>query len=78
MSYLYSSIVTKLDITNQGSKANNDTSTFVSADQRKLGRYWPIAVDGVKISVTDTRIFDVDENLIWAGLSNRNLFIDNS
>lgn len=78
VSYLYASIVTKLNIPNQGSKANNDTSTFVSADQRKLRRYWPIAVDSVKISVTNTGIFDVDENLVWAGLSNRNLFINNS
>lgn len=50
----------------------------MSTDQRKFGRYWPVAVDRVKISVTDTRIFDVDEDLIWAGFSNRDLFIDNS
>ncbi|KAH0238194.1 GroES-like protein, partial [Aureobasidium melanogenum] len=33
---------------------NNDTSTFVAANKRKLGWKGPVAVQGVEIGVTDT------------------------
>jgi hypothetical protein len=40
---------------------------------------WPVTVDGVQIGVADTRVLDVDKNLIWAGLLNRNpLVVDGS
>ena len=35
----------------------------------------PIAVHSVEISVADTRVLDVDKNLIWAGLLNGNLLV---
>lgn len=52
---------------------NNDTSTFVATNKWKLGWQWPIAVHGVEISVANTRILDVDEDLIWAWLLDWNL-----
>jgi hypothetical protein len=35
----------------------------------------PVAIHGVEISVADTRVLDVDENFIWAGLLNGNLLV---
>lgn len=35
----------------------------------------PVAVHSVEISVADTRVLDVDKNLIWAGLLYGNLFV---
>ena len=35
----------------------------------------PVTVHGVEISVTDTRVLDVDKNLIWARLLDGNLLV---
>jgi hypothetical protein len=78
ISYLYTSIVTDLDVFNERSECNDDTGTFVSTDKWKLGGQWPVTVHGVEISVADTRVLDVDENLIWTGLLDWNFLVDNS
>ena len=36
---------------------------------------WPVTIDGMKISVADTRVLDVDENLIRTWLLNWNLLV---
>lgn len=36
---------------------------------------WPVTVDGVEICVANTRILDVDENLIRTGLLDGNLLV---
>jgi hypothetical protein len=35
----------------------------------------PVTVDGVQISMADTRVFDVDKNLIRTWLLDRNLLV---
>lgn len=65
----------QLPVLHKVALCNNDTSTFVATNQRKLGRQWPITVHGVEVSVTNTRILDVDENLIWAWLLDGDLLV---
>jgi len=35
----------------------------------------PVAIDGVEIGVTDARVLDVDEDLIWARLLDWDLLV---
>jgi hypothetical protein len=67
-----------LDVFDERSASYNNTSTFVSADKGEFSCQWPITVHCVEICVTDTGVFDVDENLIWAWLLNWNFLVDNS
>jgi len=76
--YLYTSIVTNFNIIDEGPAGNDDTGTFVSTNKWELGCQWPITVNGVQISVADTRVLDVDENLIRTGFLDGNLLVDNS
>lgn len=57
-----------LNVGGEVTLGNNDTGTFVSTDEWKLGWEWPVAVHGVQVSVAYTRVLDVDEDLIWAWL----------
>jgi len=66
--YLYTSMVTNLNVVYEVSFCNNDTSTLVPADQWKLGGQRPVSVHGMKISVAHSRELDVDQDLIWAWL----------
>jgi hypothetical protein len=76
--YFDTSMVTNLNILYEFTPCYNNTRTFVSTDQWKLCWQRPVTVDSVEISVADTRVLDVDENFIWAGLCNRDLLVDNS
>jgi hypothetical protein len=76
--YLNSTIITNLDVLHEFTSGYDNTSTFVSTNQWELRCQWPVAVDGVEIGVADTRVLDVDENLIWAGLLNWDLLVDDS
>jgi hypothetical protein len=73
--YLYTSIITNLDILNKRSESHDDTSTFMPTDERELGVQRPVTHHGVEIGVADTRVLDVDENLIWTGLLDWNLLV---
>lgn len=78
VTYLNTSIVTNLNVLDELSPSYNNTGTLMSADQWELCWQWPVTVDSVEICVADTRVFDVDENLIWAGLCNWDLLVDDS
>lgn len=66
-----------LDILDEVTLGNNNAGTFVATNQWKLGWEWPVAVDGVQISVAHTGVLDVDEDLIWAGLLDIDLLVLN-
>lgn len=68
-------MVPNLYILDELTTANNDTGTLVAADQGKLDRERPVAVQGVEVGVADTSVFDVDKNLIGAGLGNGDLLV---
>jgi hypothetical protein len=72
---LYTGVVANFDVLDEGTSCHNDTSTFVSTHERKLGGQWPIAVHSVEICVADTRELDVDKYLIWAWLLDRDLLV---
>lgn len=76
--YLDTSVVAKLNILNKRSKANDNTGSFMSSHQRKLGSQRPVAIDCMEIGVADPGVLDVDENLIWAGFLNWNFLVDDS
>lgn len=71
-------MIANLNIVDEGTAGYNNASTFVSTDQWELPLQWPVSVDGVEISVTDTRVLDVDENLIWARFLHWDLLVDDS
>lgn len=70
MLYLDTGMITDLNVLDQRATCYNDTSTLVTSNKWKLGCQWPVTIDGVKICVANSRVFDVDEYLIWAGLCN--------
>jgi hypothetical protein len=74
--YLYTSILADLDIVNEIAFSYNNTSTFVTTNERKLGCQWPISIDSVEIGVADTRVLDVDQNLVWTWFLDWDLLID--
>lgn len=76
--YLNTSIVTDLNVLNEGSTSYNNTSTFVSTNKRQLRGQWPVAVNRVEVCVAHTGVFDVNENLVGARLLNWNLLVYNS
>jgi hypothetical protein len=65
-----------LDILDQVTLGDNDTSTLVSADEWKLGGKWPVSVHGVQVGVAYTGKLDVDEDFIGAGLLDGNLLVN--
>jgi len=71
-------MITDLDVLDEFTPSYDNTSTLVSTDQWELRRQWPVTVDGVEICVADAGVLDVDENLIWAGLCNWDLLVDDS
>jgi len=64
-----------LNVVHERSESHNNASAFMSADEGELGCQWPISVHCVKICMADTRVFDVDENLIWTWLLNWDLLV---
>jgi hypothetical protein len=66
-------MITNFNIFDQLAAGNDDTSTFVSTDEGELCGKRPVTVDGVEIGMTDTGVFDVDEDFIWAWLGNIDL-----
>ena len=75
---LYTGVVANFDVLDEGTSCHDDTSTFVSTHERKLGCQWPIAVHSVEICVADTRELNVDKYLIWAWLLDGDLLVLNS
>ena len=75
---LYAGVVANFDVLDEGTSCDDDTSTFVSTHERKLGRQWPITVYSVEICVADTRELNVDKYLIWAWLLDGDLLVLNS
>jgi hypothetical protein len=70
-------MVTNLNIVDEVTLRYHNTSSFVATDERKLRWDWPVAIDGVEIGVADTRVLDVDKDLIWTWLLDWNLLIFN-
>ena len=69
-------VVADLDILDERADSYDDTGTFVATDKGHLGGKRPVTVHGVEIGVADARVLDVDEDLIRAGLGNRDLLVD--
>jgi len=65
------SIVTNLKVGDILALGNNDASAFVATDKRKLGVKGPVTVVSVEVSVADTRVLDVDKNLVGRGGGDR-------
>lgn len=68
-------VVANLDIFDEVAYCDNNTCTLVTTDKRKLGWQWPVAVDGVQVSVADARVLDIDEDLIWTWLLDWDLLV---
>jgi hypothetical protein len=48
----------------------------MSADERHLDWEGPVAFHGVEVGVADARVADFDEDLVGAGLGDRDLLED--
>lgn len=62
-------------IADQGTLGNNYPGSLMATDERELGGERPVAVDGVEVGVADTRVLDVDEDFIRAGLLDGDLHV---
>jgi len=74
---LNTDVVAKLDILDEITASDNNTGTLVATDKGQLGVKGPVTHDSVEIGVADTRVLDVDEDLIGTGLLDGNLLVDN-
>jgi hypothetical protein len=78
VAYLDTHMVANLDVLvgDEGSLGHDHTSALMASDEWvRLGRERPIAILGVEIGVADTRVLDVDQDLIGAGLGHRDLLV---
>lgn len=73
--YLDTDVVTDIDLGDELSTSNDDTSTLVTTNKRKFGWEGPVTVQCVKICVADTGILDIDKDLIRAWLGNGDLLV---
>lgn len=60
--------VTNLKTSDTGTDLDDDTSTFVTTDQRHLGGKRPVTLKSVQIGVADTGVLDVNQDLVLTGL----------
>jgi hypothetical protein len=72
---LDTNVVANIDLADELTTSNNDTSTLVATNKREFGWEGPIAVQCVEICVADTSVLDVDENLVRARLGDGNLLV---
>jgi hypothetical protein len=68
-------VVANIDLADEFTTSDDNTSTLVATNKRKLGWEGPVTVQCVEICVADTSVLDVDENLIRARLGNGNLLV---
>jgi hypothetical protein len=68
-------MVTDFDVLDEISLSYDDPSALVATNEWKLSCERPVTVQGVEIGVTDTRVFDVDENLVWSWLLDGDLLV---
>ena len=73
--YLDTNVVTNIDLADELTTSNDNTSTLVTTDERKFGWEGPVTVQCVEICVADTGVLDIDENLIGARLGDGNLLV---
>ena len=69
-------IVANLDVGDEVAAGHNHPSALVTANEGYLGGQRPVAHHGVEVGVTDTRVLDVDKDLIGTRLCDGDLFID--
>jgi len=74
--YFDTSVVTNLNVIHKVTLGHDDAGTLVTTDERKLGWKRPVTIDGMQVGVADTRVLDVDEDLIWAWLLDWDLLVD--
>lgn len=65
---LDASVVSDLDVFHKLTTGDDDTGSLMASYQGKLGFQGPVSVYGVKVSMADTGIFNVDEDFIGTGL----------
>ena len=68
-------MVTNLYIRNQLALRDNNASAFVAADEWQLDWQRPVAVQSVQVGVAYAREFDVDQDLVRAGLLHGDLLV---
>lgn len=84
-------MITEFDVFDKVASSDHNTGTFVATNERKLGLLdnvsiisikgsdndyqGPVAVHSVEIGMADTRVLDIDQNLIGTGLLNWNLLV---
>lgn len=73
--YLDTNVVTNIDLADEFTTSNDDTSTLVTSNKRKLGWEGPVTVQCVEICVADTGVLDIDENLVGTRLGDGNLLV---
>jgi hypothetical protein len=76
--YLYSNMITQLDIFHERPEGDDNASTFMPAYQRDLSLKRPIAMKCMQVGVTDPGELDVNENLSRAGRLDGYLLVDKS
>lgn len=69
-------MVTDLDALGQFTLGNDDTGTFVAADQRHLDGKRPVAFHSVEIGMADAGVLDLHQNFIGARLGDGDLLVD--
>lgn len=62
-------------IGDQLATGDNNPGTLVTTDKREFGGNGPVPIDRVEIGVADARVFDVDEDILRAGLGDGNLLV---
>lgn len=68
-------VVTELDVLDELTLGDDNTSTLVTTDQGELGGQGPVTHHGVEISVADTGVLDIDKDLGGAGLLDGDLLV---
>jgi len=70
-------MISDMDIGDHFTDRDDDTGTFVAADEREFDVKRPVAFPGMEIGVAYTGVFDMNQHIIRAGLRDRNGFVLN-
>lgn len=74
--YLDTDMIPDLYILNKLSTGYDNSCPFMATNKRQFGWQGPITIHSVKISMANTRVFNVDEDLVWAGLLYWDFLVD--
>jgi hypothetical protein len=69
-------VIANLEFSDEIALGYHDAGALMSADERHLDWEGPVAFHGVEVGVADARVADFDEDLVGAGLGDRDLLED--